>query len=113
MKPAPQPDLFDLFSAPVQGATAQASPFNGHPGAARAPGTLPAHGRTSDGHAEKSRHWLVVTTTRARTACGTIVTDYQFKDRFGTSVEDQARVLCTHDCFDGTVSCARCLEVRG
>ena len=53
-------------------------------------------------------HWLVVTTRRARTACG-IVT-------FGTSndsaiaAETGDKFLCNIDRYSGKVTCPRCKE---
>ncbi len=54
-------------------------------------------------------HWLVVTTRRAGTACGIVVSDYYLKDR--SAMPDEGDLIrCTHDRFDGTVTCARCKE---
>lgn len=55
-------------------------------------------------------HWLVVTTTRARTACGVLVEAYHTKERAADATEG-GRIQCTHDFYDGTVTCQRCREV--
>lgn len=54
-------------------------------------------------------HWLVVTTKRARTGCGTIVGGYRRETRRALS-EDGASIVCTLDFYDGTVTCQACRE---
>lgn len=57
-------------------------------------------------------HWLVVTTRKAGTACGRVITSYQHRTREAVS-EDGDTIRCTIDLFNVAVSCPRCLEFRG
>ena len=60
--------------------------------------------------AAESVHWLVVKTRSAATACGIVVSSYHRNERTALPLEGD-RIRCTHDCYDGTVTCARCREV--
>lgn len=82
---APQPDLFDVAPAPV----------------------LPAPTVAVD--VASTVHWLVVTTKRARTGCGIIVTDYDLADRIGAGPEGE-RIHCSLDGFSDRVTCRGCKE---
>jgi hypothetical protein len=53
-------------------------------------------------------HWVLVTTTKARTACISMPAYYD-KLKCGYSDKGQ-RLSCTHNRDDGTVTCERCLE---
>ena len=94
-----QADLFDL-PAPAPSIEMQSA-------RATAPERIEARAPESE-----RVHWLVATTRRAGTACGIEVSDYLRVDRLGLCVRGE-RIRCTHDVYDGTVTCARCLEMKG
>lgn len=83
----PQPaqiSLFDLLAEP-----------------APAPATAPP---------AESVHWVVVTTRRAMTACGTVVTALDWKQ--GQWFSDAgAPLVCSVDRYSGKVTCPRCKEM--
>jgi hypothetical protein len=56
-----------------------------------------------------SVHWILITTTKARTACGIPMPAYYDKLKCGYSDKGQ-RLSCTHNRDDGTVTCEGCLE---
>jgi hypothetical protein len=60
--------------------------------------------------AAESVHWLVAKTRSAATACGIAVSIYHRNERTALPLEGD-RIRCTHDWYDGSVTCARCLEV--
>jgi hypothetical protein len=60
--------------------------------------------------AAESVHWLVAKTRSAATARGIAVSIYHRNECTALPLEGE-RIRCTHDRHDGTVTCARCLEV--
>ena len=56
-------------------------------------------------------HWIVISPARARTACGIVAASYSLATRLAVPVEGGDGIACTHDFFDGTVTCRRCREV--
>jgi hypothetical protein len=54
-------------------------------------------------------HWVVVTTRRAMTACGIVVTVLDWKEREWVS-EEGLLTICTVDRYSGRVTCERCKE---
>jgi hypothetical protein len=58
---------------------------------------------------ETSIHWILITTTKARTACGIAMPAYY--DKLGCGYSDKGQRLSgTHNRDDGSVTCERCLE---
>ena len=54
-------------------------------------------------------HWVVVTTRRASTGCGTIVEAVDWKNR-QWATQDGAALECSLDGFSAKVTCARCKD---
>lgn len=64
---------------------------------------------TAPGPSDTSIHWVLITTTKARTACGIAMPAYY--DKLGCGYSDKGkRFSATHNRDDGTVTCERCLE---
>lgn len=83
-------EQLDMFSAPLAPA----------PAPSPAPVASPAPAGV---------HWIHITTKAARTACGIAMPAYYKQLGCGYSAAG-AKLACTHNRDDGTVTCQGCLE---
>lgn len=52
-------------------------------------------------------HWIVVTTTRARTGCGIICSSYDLKTKLATTDAGET-ISCSLDVYSERVTCEAC-----
>ena len=55
-------------------------------------------------------HWLVVSTRRASTACGIVVTDFDYRERTAVA-SDGEKVRVSLDGFSVSINCKACGEM--